>query len=76
MRRFATEAAGVADVRYDNGCFEAPASPQDEKFAAIGDYLLFVTNFDTLPDEELLFEYGALNVEGGAAARQPLAVRL
>jgi 7-cyano-7-deazaguanine synthase in queuosine biosynthesis len=72
VRRFATEAAGVADVRYDNDCFDAPASPQDEKFAAIGDYLFFVANFDTLPDEELLFEYGELNVEGGAAARQPL----
>jgi 7-cyano-7-deazaguanine synthase in queuosine biosynthesis len=72
VRRFATEAAGVADVRYDNDSFDSPASPQDEKFAAIGDYLLFVTNFASLPDDELPFEYGELNVEGGERARRPL----
>ena len=33
--RLRDEVADVADVRYDNDCFDAPASPKDEKVAAI-----------------------------------------
>jgi hypothetical protein len=50
----------------------APRLPRMRSSRRSGDYLLFVTNFDSLPNDELLFEYGELNVEGGERARRPL----
>jgi hypothetical protein len=69
VRRFATEAANVADVTYQHDVFGNPPQAGDEKFANIGDYLLFATNFAATDDEDLLFNFDELNVEGGPDAQ-------
>ena len=64
MRRFATEAAGVADVKYEEDIFSAPGPVEEDSFANIGDYLLFIRRLSMSTDDDLLFDYPDLNVSG------------
>ncbi|PYQ92594.1 MAG: hypothetical protein DMF97_21505 [Acidobacteria bacterium] len=64
VRRFATEAAGVADVKYEQDIFSAPGPVEEDSFANIGDYLLFIRRLSMSTDDDLLFDYPDLNVSG------------
>lgn len=67
VRRFATETAGVPDVAYVDDSFQQPATLNDEAFANIGDYLLFVRRLRSSSEADLLFDYPDLNIGGDAA---------
>lgn len=69
VRRFAAEAAGVKDATYETDVFRNLPSSNDPRFGNIGDYLMFANTLMTLTDDELLFEFDELNVEGGAPAQ-------
>jgi 7-cyano-7-deazaguanine synthase in queuosine biosynthesis len=64
VRRFATEAAGVTDVKYENDLFSAPGPVEEDSFANIGDYLLFIRRLSTSSEDDLLFDYPDLNIRG------------
>lgn len=72
VRRFAAEAAGVPDVAYTDDSFQHPDKLNDEAFASIGDYLLFVRRLRSLPNADLLFDYPDLNIGGDAATIEQL----
>jgi 7-cyano-7-deazaguanine synthase in queuosine biosynthesis len=72
VRRFASEAARVPDVAYVDDSFQQPDELNDEAFASIGDYLLFIRRLRSSSDVDLLFDYPDLNIGGDAAAIEQL----
>jgi 7-cyano-7-deazaguanine synthase in queuosine biosynthesis len=72
VRRFAAEAASAPDAVYTSDVFANPNPSADDKFANLGDYLMFATSIDQRSDDDLLLEFDELNVEGGETTRKPL----
>lgn len=65
VRRFSTEAAGTTDVQYDQNVFDHLPPRESSDFNNIADYLLFVSELLMKSDEEVIFDYPELSVEGG-----------
>lgn len=72
VRRLSVEAAGAPDAHYDLDVLNSPPPRDDPKFANIGDYLMFAATFADSSDDDLLFDFTELNVEGGFAAIDPI----
>ncbi len=72
VRRIAVEIAKTGDAPYARDSFSDPSGAGDDRFGNIIDYLFFASTINSLSNDELLLEFGELNVEGGAPAYLPI----